>query len=91
MRGSCLGETNCKALTEKTLVFWIGGCLWGWYLTGGGRTWRFDQSNTQQFLMLSRNVTKLKMAVFDSMYVGLSPIPFSWEAHLSSTVLQPYL
>ena len=42
MRGSCLGETNYKALTEKTLVFWIGGRLWGWYLTGGGRTWRFD-------------------------------------------------
>ena len=19
---------NCNALTEKTLVFWIGGCLW---------------------------------------------------------------
>ena len=35
------------------------------------------KSNTQQFLMLSRNVTKLKMALFDSMYVGLSPIvPF---------------
>ena len=39
---SCLGETNYKALTEKTLVFWIGGRLWGWYLTVGGRTWRFD-------------------------------------------------
>ena len=37
---------NCKGLTGKILVFWIGGRLCSfyvkWSLTRGGRTWRFD-------------------------------------------------
>ena len=31
-----------RALTEKSLVFMIGGRLWEVFASRGGRTWRFD-------------------------------------------------
>ena len=41
-RWSFTRDSNCKALTGKVLVFWIGVDYDSWSLTRGGRTWRFD-------------------------------------------------
>ena len=34
-RWSFTRGSNCKALTVKILVFWIGGCLWEVVVRGG--------------------------------------------------------
>ena len=33
-----MGVSNCKALSGKILIFWVGGCLH----TRGGCTWTFN-------------------------------------------------
>ena len=51
-------NSNYRTLTEKIWVFWIGGHgISQEVVTRGGLT------SLQQFLVSSRNVTKLKMAV----------------------------
>ena len=41
-RWSFTSGSNCKALTGKILVFWIGAYMEGGLLTIGDCTWRFD-------------------------------------------------
>ena len=53
-RWSFTRGSNCKALTGRVLVFWIGGRLGRWLLTRSGRTLKFDcthkLSRTGQYL-----------------------------------------
>ena len=41
-RWSFTRVSNCKALTGKVLVFWIGGRLWEVVAYERGRAWRMD-------------------------------------------------